>query len=77
MLSIQTYSQVANHFGVSRARVCQMLNLLKLPGEIVAYVENLKDSEELKHFTERRLRHVLKSAEPVRAFQALLLPLSE
>ena len=70
LTSVQTYAQVAQHFGVSRARVCQMLNLLRLPDEILDYVEDLDEPEGLKQFTERRLRKVIRSEESVKAFQA-------
>jgi len=70
--SIQTYTQVGAHFGVSRARVCQMMNLLKLPEKIVRYVENLGDSEELKCFTERKLRPVINASNQSAAFNELL-----
>jgi len=69
--SIQTYAQVAQHFGVSRARVCQYLNLLKLPKEMVNHIESIDDPEESRYFTERRLRGILKSEESSGTFQAL------
>jgi len=72
MLSIQTYSQVAKHLGISRVRVCQMLNLLKLPKEIIEYIEGIDKPEDLSNYTERRLRAVLKSENPRKAFQLLL-----
>ncbi len=53
---IDTYSQVAQYFGVSRARVCQMLNLLKLDNDIKQYLLSIKDNKLLNFFTERRLR---------------------
>ena len=49
-----------------------MLNLLKLPEKIVEHIEDLDNPKELKNFTERRLRCILKSEEPIRAFQALV-----
>jgi len=47
-----------------------MLNLLRLPDEILDYVEDLDEPEGLKQFTERRLRKVIRSEESVKAFQA-------
>ena len=43
-------------FGVSRARVTQHLNLLKLPSAIVNYLAYCTDPVVLDYFTERRLR---------------------
>lgn len=51
-----TYDDIAGVFGVSKARVCQMIALCnRLPGQITDYLLNA-DSGILKHFTERRLR---------------------
>lgn len=55
--SIQTYAEVGAHFGVSRARVCQMMSLLKLPEELVEYIAGLTAPENLQQYTERRLRY--------------------
>jgi hypothetical protein len=63
---------VAKHMGVSRARVCQMLNLLKLPDDIIEYIHDLENPESLLPVTERRLRTVLRSENPKEAFQLLL-----
>ena len=52
-----TYNDIANEFGMSKARVCQMVALVKkLPIEITDYLMNTYEPEVLKHFTERRLR---------------------
>ena len=50
-------AEIAVIFGVSRARVTQYLNLLKLPQSIIQFLdENRKNTDVKKHFTERRLR---------------------
>ena len=54
--SIVSKSQVAQRFGVSRARVCQMLNLLALDTAIQEQLMFIKDVEEHNFFTEHRLR---------------------
>jgi hypothetical protein len=54
--SIVSKTQIAKMFGVSRARVCQMLNLLDLDYSIVNYLCTTKNSKEGNYFTERRLR---------------------
>ena len=43
-------------FGVSRARVTQHLNLLKLPPAIVNYLADCANPDVTSYFTERRLR---------------------
>ena len=54
---VDTKAEVAEIFGVSRARVSQYLNLLKLPGKIIQFLENNKENLQIrKHLTERRLR---------------------
>ncbi|MBI4712158.1 MAG: hypothetical protein HY762_02460 [Planctomycetes bacterium] len=54
--SVVTYAQVADILNTSRVRVCQYLNLLKLPKKVVEFVENTKDPVLLSYFSERRLR---------------------
>ena len=52
-------SQVAKHFGVTRVRVWQMLNLLKLDQRIIDYLANITDPKENNFWTERKLRPLL------------------
>ena len=52
----RTRAEVAEIFGISRARVTQYLNLLKLPSVIVGFLETNEDPATLHYFTERRLR---------------------
>lgn len=54
--SVVSKSQVAQRFGVSRARVCQMLNLLELDDAILAELTSIKDVKEHNFFTEHKLR---------------------
>jgi hypothetical protein len=51
-----TKSQLAKREGMTRARMTQIMNLLKLAPEIRNHILDLKDPEEIKHYTERRLR---------------------
>jgi ParB-like chromosome segregation protein Spo0J len=52
---IRSKADIAKRLGISRARVTQTINLLKLAPEIRKHVLSLSD-EEAAFFTERRLR---------------------
>ena len=53
----RTQAEAARFFGVSRARVTQVLNLLKLDESVLSFVLGLDSTDErLKRVTERRLR---------------------
>ena len=55
--SVQSKAELAQKLGVSRAKVTQMLNLLKLDEEVKLFMLALDDADErLKVLTERRLR---------------------
>ncbi|MFC1707115.1 hypothetical protein ACFL59_09915 [Planctomycetota bacterium] len=55
--SIHIYAQVAEHFGVSRAKVCYYVALVtRLPAEFVEWLRAVNDPRVLRHLTERRLR---------------------
>ena len=57
-LAVVTKAQVARRFGVSRARVCQMLKLLKLDESILDYLKAEVEEEGENFFTERKLRPI-------------------
>ena len=59
----RTRAEVAEMFGISRARVTQYLNLLKLPPVIVGFLETNEDPAILHYFTERRLRLLTRLAD--------------
>jgi len=71
--SVVSKSQVAQRFGVSRARVCQLLNLLDLDDAILEQLTSIKDVEEHNFFTEHRLRRlaVMDGSEQVAEFNLL------
>lgn len=51
------YQDVANEFGVSKARVSQMIALIrKLPQEIIDYFLNEDDVDVTRNITERKFR---------------------
>lgn len=54
-------TQIASHFGVSKAKITQEMNLLKLNPSIIDYLKKNKDVPKVnKVFTKRKLRPVLK-----------------
>jgi len=55
---VSSKAKLAQREGVSRARVSQILNLLKLAPEIKDYLRNTQDGRILRFFTERRLRRI-------------------
>ena len=57
-LTVVSKTQVAMRFGVSRARVCQVMNLLDLDDAIKKYLLSIQDAKEHNYFTERRLTQV-------------------
>ena len=71
--SVVSKSQVAQRFGVSRARVCQLLNLLDLDAAILDQLTSIENVEEHNFFTEHRLRRlaVMNESEQVAEFNRL------
>jgi hypothetical protein len=67
-------SQLADQMNLTRARVCQILALLRLPQDVVEDIRSLTDAHAIRFFTERRLRDIIKLKEPDRqrkAYQTL------
>jgi len=56
--SIVSKAQIGERFGVTRARVCQILNLLELNEGIQKYLLSIEDVKEHNYFTERRLSQI-------------------
>jgi ParB-like chromosome segregation protein Spo0J len=57
---VKSQAELSRKEGVSRARITQLLNLLKLPQEIKDHLDNITDEKQLEIFTERQMREILK-----------------
>jgi hypothetical protein len=68
-------ADLARKKGISRARVTQILNLLKLDAEVQEMVVRLGDPLPLGSLTERKLRRIvgLSRAEQTRNLEKILL----
>ncbi|MCD4847729.1 MAG: hypothetical protein K8R76_06030 [Candidatus Aegiribacteria sp.] len=53
-------ADLARKLGLSRARVTQMLNLLKLPDSLISEIEEMGDYWIRQLVTERSLRNLIK-----------------
>jgi len=54
----KSQAEIARRAGVNKARITQIMNLLKLAPEIQDYLKNLKEPELIHFFTEKRLRPI-------------------
>jgi hypothetical protein len=54
----QTMEKVGQQFGVSRVRIHQMLNLLKLDQRIIDYIQNINNPRQSNFWNEHRLRSI-------------------
>lgn len=66
---IKTQSDIAREMGITRARVSQIMALLKLAPEIQRELLALQDQRSLRFFSERRLRPLLNIKEPSKQIQ--------
>ena len=53
---VTSLNEIAKKEGLSRARVTQVMNLLKLPVEVKTFLAGLDDSLEIRRHSERKLR---------------------
>jgi hypothetical protein len=65
-------SDLARKLGVSRVRVCQVLNLLKLDDELIRAIEKLGDPMPSRIVTSRMLRNCLISPEKYKSILSRL-----
>jgi hypothetical protein len=52
----RSMSEIARIEGLTRARVTQIMNLLKLPTEMQVFLLELDNAKQVRKYTERRLR---------------------
>ncbi len=62
--SVRSYGEIARKEGLTRARVTQIMNLLKLPPKWKAFLAGLDDPEDIRKYSERRLRNYRQSNFP-------------
>ena len=55
---VNSQAALACKLGLSKARLTQIMNLLKLAPEIRSYIKKLDDLELLNYFNEKRLRPI-------------------
>jgi hypothetical protein len=55
---INTKTELSRKLGISKARLTQIMNLLKLAPEIQEYLKNINDPSLLNFFNEKRLRPI-------------------
>jgi len=76
-----TYECISEKFGVNRARISQMVSLLKnIPSEITDYVEKQSNPNFLCFFTERKLRKLttlITDTEKIDAFRKMIASFNE
>ena len=54
---VRSLSEIARIEGLTRARVTQIMNLLKLPAEVKEFLTGLQDPAKIRRYSERRLRN--------------------
>jgi hypothetical protein len=59
---VGSLNEIAAKEGVTRARVTQIMNLLKLPAEMHEFLLGLDEPKEIRKYSERRLRSMKKSS---------------
>jgi hypothetical protein len=54
--SLNSMSEIGRIEGLIRARVTQIMNFLKLPAEMQAFLLGLDDAKQIRKYSERKLR---------------------
>jgi hypothetical protein len=71
---VNNQSELARKTGLTRARVTQILNLLKLPDSVLQNLCSLSDPKKISFFSERRLRSITRlprTKEQIKAFSMI------
>jgi len=63
---IKSQLDIAREFGITRARVSQIIARLKLAPEIQKELLSLKDQKAIRYFSKRRLKPLLAIKEPIK-----------
>ncbi len=74
---IDSQADIAREPGITRARVSQVMGLLKLPEEIQRTLPGLDDQRAIRYFSERRLRPLLMIPDQARQIQEFNRMLAE
>lgn len=61
---VNSRSEIAKRYGMSRARVIQVMHLLALPVGIQEYLLSLDSKKAVRRFSERRLRPIFRIESP-------------
>jgi hypothetical protein len=54
--TVESMSEIAHNEGLTRARVTQIMNLLKLPADMQVFLLELNDAKQIRKYSERKLR---------------------
>jgi hypothetical protein len=65
---VNNQASLARIYGITRARVTQIMNLLKLPPVIQNQITQMTPDEQ-QHFTERALRRIIRLQDPSRRIE--------
>ena len=61
---VNSKAELAQREGLTRARMTQILNLLKLPPEIQKYLKSINTEYQTRFFTEKKLRKIATIKDP-------------
>jgi hypothetical protein len=53
---VPSLNEIAKREGLTRARVTQVMNLLKLPDEVKTFLASLHESQQIREYSERKLQ---------------------
>jgi hypothetical protein len=56
---VKSFNEIAKKEGLTRARVTQIMNLLKLPTDFQKFLLGLNDQAEISKYSERKLRKLI------------------